>query len=97
MAMPIADVGYPVRLTASGVISRADCQLLGFYVASTNVGTVAIKQGTASDGSGGTAIGGTITPAAGAYHPYKANCQGFVYATIGGTALDVTFFFATGN
>lgn len=93
MSLPIAEVGAMVRLTSSAAISPGACQLLGFYVASTNAGTLIIKDG----GSSGTAISGTITPAAGRYHPYPAVIGTSAYATIGGTALDVTFFYAAAH
>lgn len=93
MSLPIAMTGAPVRLSSSAAISPGPCQLIGFYVASTNAGTLVIKDG----GSGGTALCGTITPAAGTFHDFPVNIGTSAYATIGGTALDVTFFFATGN
>lgn len=93
MSLPIAAVGFPVNLTSSAAISTGPCQLLGFYVASTNAGTLVLQDGGAS----GTAISGTITPAAGAFHTYPASFGRSAYAVIGGTALNVTFFFATGH
>jgi hypothetical protein len=76
------------NLTATGAVTANACQLLGFYVNSTSSGTLALKDG----GSGGTALGGTITPAIG-FHRYPATVgAGGLYATIGAT-LDVTFFY----
>lgn len=85
--------GTPVNLSASGAISLRAGFLLGFYVNSTNAGTLVIKNG----GSGGTALSGTITPAIG-FHRFPAaiTSASGAYATIGGSALDVTFFFAAG-
>lgn len=86
--------GTYTNLTASGAISKSAGTLLGFYVNNTNAGTVVIRNGGAS----GTAISGTITPAIG-FHKFPAaitNSSG-AYATIGGTALDVTFLFAAGG
>lgn len=82
--------GEPFNLTATGNVGAANraYQLLGFYVNSTNVGTLVLKRG----GSSGTAISGTITPAAGTYHKFPADCPAGLHATIAGTALDVTFF-----
>lgn len=91
MAQPVAQVGSPVNLTASGAISAGPCQLLGFYVNSTSSGTLVIKDG----GSGGTSISGTITPAVG-WHHFPASIGTSAYATIANT-LNVTFFFASGN
>lgn len=79
-------VGTPVNLTETGdVVAGVDAELLGFYVNSTNAGTLVLRAG----GSGGTALG-TITPAVG-WHPYPLDAPGGIHATIGGTALDVTF------
>ena len=77
-----------VNLTATGDISTVHSELVGFYVNSTTAGTIVIKSGGAS----GTALGGTITPAVG-FHSFPANGVGGLHATIGGTALDVTFFY----
>lgn len=92
MARPVADVGSYKNLSLSGAISAGPCQLLGFYVNSTNAGTLVVKDG----GSSGTVLSGTITPAIG-FHRFPATVGVSAYATIGGTALDVTFFFAAGN
>ena len=76
------------NLTASGAVTAVAGQLLGFYVNSTTAGTIAFKDG----GSGGTAIGGTITPAIG-FHRYPSTYgTGGLYATIANT-LDVTIFY----
>jgi hypothetical protein len=76
------------NLTATGDISTVHSELEGFYVNSTTAGTLVLKSG----GSGGSALCGTITPAIG-YHPFQANGIGGLHATIGGTALNVTFFY----
>lgn len=80
--------GQPKNLTASGAIYAKPCKLKGFYINSTTAGTLILKDG----GSSGTAISGTITPAIG-WHFYPADFAVSPYATIGGTALDVTFVF----
>lgn len=92
MSSPIAEVGFPKNIAASAAFSTGACQLIGFYVNNTNAGTLIIKDG----GTSGTAISGTITPAIG-WHDFPANIGTSGFGTIGGTALDVTFFFATGN
>lgn len=92
MAEPVANVGSYKNLAASGAISTGPCQLLGFYVNNTNAGTLIIKDG----GTGGTALSGTITPAIG-FHRFPAIVGTSAFATIGGTALDVTFFFEAGH
>ena len=86
------EAGTPVNLAASGAVSLAPGNLFGFYVNSTNAGTLVIRNG----GAAGTAISGTITPAIG-FHRFPAYCTSACYATIGGTALDVTLFFAAGG
>lgn len=90
MSVPI-QVGQAYNKTSTGdVVATTNCILLGFYVNSTTGGTVALKRG----GSGGTALGGTITPAIG-YHAYPARCPGGLHATIANT-LDITFFVIEG-
>ena len=89
MSQPVAEVGGYKNITATGAVSTGACQLIGFYVNSTTVGTLILKDG----GSGGTAMSGTITPAIG-FHRFPANVGTSLYATIAGTALNVTFFYA---
>jgi hypothetical protein len=72
--------------------AQAHAKLIGFYVNSTNGGTLVLRDG----GSGGTVMCGTITPAIG-FHRFPANVGSSLHATIAGTALNVTFFFASGN
>lgn len=85
------EYGTTVNITStSDVILTTNCVLLGFYVNSTTGGTLVLKKG----GSGGTALGGTITPAVG-FHRFPAQCRGGLHATIANT-LDVTFFVVTG-
>lgn len=87
MSQSVIQAGTPVNLTASGNVTTKNTTLIGFYVNSTTVGTLQLKKG----GSGGTAIGGVITPTTG-WNPYPAVIPGGLYALIAGTALDVTFF-----
>ena len=85
--------GVPINLTVSGAISLCRGSLLGFYVNSTTAGTIIIKDG----GTGGTALGGTITPSVGwNTYPAASTSASGLWATIGGT-IDVTFFFAAGG
>lgn len=88
MGLPITQVGATVNLSATGDVTTVGTSLIGFYVNSTNAGTLVLKKG----GSSGTALGGTITPAIG-YHPFPASAPGGLHATIAGTALNVTFFY----
>ena len=74
------------NLTATGTVYEKSAQLVGFYVNSTTGGTMVLR----TDGSGGTAISGTMTPAIG-FHAYPGAVTN-LHATIGGT-LDVTFFY----
>ena len=88
MSQPVAECGGYKNITATGAVSNGPCQLIGFYVNSTTVGTLVLRDGGAS----GTVMSGTITPAIG-FHRFPANVGNSLYATVGGT-LDVTFFFA---
>ena len=87
--MPVAEVGSYKRLTATDSVCAGPCQLLGFYVSSTNAGTLVLTDGS-------TAMSGTITPAIG-FHRFPATVGTSLTATIAGSALDVTFFYASGN
>jgi hypothetical protein len=89
MSQPVAEVGGYKNITETGAVSTGACQLIGFYVNSTNAGTLVLRDG----GSGGTVMSGTITPVIG-FHRFPANVGTSLYATIAGTALNVTFFFA---
>jgi len=89
MSAPVAEVGGYKNITATGAVSTGACQLIGFYVNNTTAGTLVLKDG----GSGGTAMSGTITPAIG-FHRFPANVGTSLHATIAGTGLDVTFFYA---
>jgi hypothetical protein len=91
--MQVQQSGTPILLAASGAISLMPGSLVGFYVASTTSGTIVLRDG----GSGGTAISGTITPAAG-WHTFPAaiTSASGAYATIANT-ISVTFFFAAGG
>lgn len=91
MSAPVAEIGNPINLTATGSVQTRDCQLLGFYVNSTTAGTVVFRRGVGGTSSG-TVISGTITPAIG-YHKFPADCPGGLHITVGGT-LDATFFVA---
>lgn len=82
------EAGMYVNLTSTAAISAKPCHLLGFYVNSTNLGTLVLKDGGAS----GTVVSGTITPAIG-FHRFPAMFLTSAHATIAGTALDVTFLF----
>ena len=84
--------GTPVNLSSSGTVSKVSGTLIGYYVNSTNSGTIQILNGSTS---GGTAIGAAMTPAIG-FHYLGAYLTSGCYATIGGIALDVTLFFAAG-
>ena len=90
--MQLQECGTPINLTDDGIISKAAGNLIGFYVNSTNAGTIVIYDGTSS---AGTALSGTITPAIG-FRPFPAYCPNGCYAVIGGTALNITAIFAAG-
>jgi hypothetical protein len=92
MSQPVAEVGGYKNITATGAVTPGPCQLIGFYVNNTTIGTLVLRNG----GAGGEVMSGTITPAIG-FHRFPANVGVSLYATIGGSALDVTFFFAAGS
>ena len=89
MSQPVAEVGGYKNITETGAVSTGACQLIGFYVNNTTIGTLVLRDGGAS----GTVMSGTITPAVG-FHRFPANVGTSLYATIGGSSLDVTFFYA---
>ena len=89
MSAPVAEVGGYKNITETGAVTTGPCQLIGFYVNSTTIGTLVLRDG----GSGGTVMCGTITPAIG-FHRFPANVGSSLHATIAGTALNVTFFYA---
>jgi hypothetical protein len=89
MSMPVAEVGSYKRRTDTGAVCAGPCQLLGFYVSTTTAGTLVLTDGS-------TAMSGTITPAIG-FHRFPATVGTSLTATIAGSALDVTFFYASGN
>lgn len=78
------------NLTVSGAVKTGKGVLVGMYVNSTNAGTVKIYDNTAGSG---TVINNTITPAIGYHDLGRASFSTGCYATIGGTALDVTFYY----
>ena len=83
------EVGNYKNLSTSAAVTARGGQLLGFYVNSTNAGTIAFLDG----GSSGTSLGGTVTPVIG-FHRFPSSFgNGGLYATIGGTALNVTIFY----
>lgn len=81
------EFGGAINKTATASVWANPGRLIGFYVNSTNVGTLVLKDG----GSSGTVLSGTITPAIG-FHRFPASFATSLHATIGGSALDVTFF-----
>lgn len=86
------ECGQTTNLTASGQVGPVDqsVQLIGFYVNSTSSGTVAFTH----VGSGGTAVGGTVTPAIG-FHRYPVDAPRGLYVTIGST-INITLFYGLG-
>lgn len=90
MSQFVVEGGAAINLSSTAAVTAGACQLAGFYVNSTNVGTLVLRDGGAS----GTVLSGTITPAIG-FHRFPAIISTSLYATIGGTALNVTFFIAS--
>jgi hypothetical protein len=77
----------PFNVAASAVPVARPCELLGFYVNSTNAGTIVIHDSAAA--ATDNAKSGTITPAIG-YHRFPASLGSGLRVVIAGTALDVT-------
>lgn len=89
-----AEEGFKyANLSASGKVNGDNpCRVAGFYVNSTNAGTLKLWDNNAGSG---TVAFNTITPAVGAHifaRPVIFNNA--CYATIAGTALDVTIIYA---
>ena len=82
--LPIPAGSY-TNLTSTAAVTTKPAVLIGFHVNSTNAGTIVFTDG----GSAGTAMTGTITPAIG-WHFLPITAATSLYATIGGTALNVT-------
>ena len=92
MSQFFVETGNAVNLTATNDVTTHDCSLLGFYINSTSSGIIQLRQG----GSGGTVLGGQITPAIG-YHPYPANCGSGLHFTLVSGTINVTFFVVQGS
>jgi len=78
------------NLTASGLVKTGPGILVGMYVNSTNAGTIKFWDNTSA---ATTVINNTITPAVGYHNLGGANFSTGLYATIAGTALDVTLYY----
>lgn len=88
MSTDVIESGSAKNVTSTTTIAGAG-KLIGFYVNSTTSGTIAF-----SSGGQGT-ISGTITPAIG-FHRFPCAYSDTLTVTIGGSALNVTLFFAGG-
>jgi hypothetical protein len=86
-----------INKTGSGIIINGAGVLTGMYVNSTNAGTVKIWNNTSATGSGTYIIFNTITPAIGYHYLGDVQCTLGAYASVAGTALDVTFFVKATN
>jgi hypothetical protein len=78
------------NLTASALVKTGDGVLKGMYVNSTNAGTIKFWDNTSA---ATTVINNTITPAIGYHNLGDVAFTTGLYATIGGTALDVTLHY----
>lgn len=76
-----------VNLSASALVKTGKGVLVGMYVNSTNAGTIKFWDAVTA---AVPIINNTITPAIGYHSLGKAAFTTGLYATIGGTALDVT-------
>ena len=75
------------NMTSTAAVTTKPAILTGFYVNSTTSGTLVFRDG----GSGGTVLGGTITPAIGWYF-LPADCPSGLHVTIANT-IDVTIVY----
>ena len=80
--------GYWVHLTASGQVFAGPAILLGFRVNSTTSGTLVLGDALTATNP----VSGTITPALG-WNQFPGVFKVGIYATIAGTALDVSFLY----
>lgn len=79
--------GAPIVISATGLVTTGSSRLVGFFCNSTTSGTLVLRDGGAS----GTAVSGTITPAAGTYYPFPASLGTNLHVTVANT-INVTFF-----
>ena len=84
----VTQAGTPINLTASGIVSKAACGLIGICVNSTSSGTIVIYNGQSASG---TAISGTITPSAG-FLAFPAYCPDGCYIAVIGGSINLTAF-----
>jgi hypothetical protein len=80
--------GTPILLSDSGIVSKASCALIGFYVNSTSSGAIVIYDGTAATG---TAVSGTITPAIG-FHAFPCVLPNGCYIAKTAGSINLTGF-----
>ncbi len=83
------DFGSPIVATVTGNIKAGQGSMIGFYVNSTNAGTVILYDSATTTTT--APISGTITPGIG-FAWFPATFSNGLYAVIGGSALNVTFF-----
>ena len=84
----VTQAGTPILLSGSGIVSKASCGLIGFYVNSTSSGTIVIYNGQSTSG---TAISGTITPSVG-FSAFPATCPDGAYIAVTGGSINLTAF-----
>ena len=80
-----------VNLTATAQIKAGNGVLVGMYVNSTNSGTVKLWDSLTASG---TVLNNTITPAVGYHELGNTSFNTGLFFTKGGTAIDVTFYYA---
>lgn len=86
---------YNTAITA--LVGAGQCVLAGMYVNSTNVGTIKLYNIATATTVGATVINNTITPAIGYHNLGNVLCETGLYAVLGGTAIDVTFYLLKEN
>ena len=83
----VNQAGVPINLSASGIVSKASCAIIGYHVNSTSGGTLIFRNGSTSSGS---AVNAAVTPLVG-FTAFPCTLESGCYLSISGT-IDVTVF-----
>lgn len=83
----VNQAGVPINLSASGIVSKVPCNVIGYHVNSTSGGTLIFRNGSAATS---TALNAAVTPLVG-FTAFPASLNTGCYLSISGT-IDVTVF-----
>lgn len=83
------EFGAPYVVSATGVVTATNRQLLGFFCNSTSTGTIILYDSSTAGTS--NPISGTITPTAGTFYRFPASLANGLYVVVANT-LNVTVF-----